>query len=370
MSTATQRRFDGIEGLEGKEPVGAVVTIGEKGEKGNPTHTDRFFVKSVHEEKRGEIRIRPAHPAFAAYNSADPAKRQSLSGNIVHETRHQAFQYQLRALVLPGKKAHPNMRPACEGDGTSARRFYGIGEDGSEDFRDIPCPNELCEFRQGNEKVCKPFGRIYFRPRWAAGSPLPAPLMKLTTQSWYSIRAFIGFFDYVEGIAKQLGIENPVLFGIPFTLTLQRKSLPLKQRAFPVLTISPDFDPIEFFMRQREQIKLAGGTMRALPAASAIDPEENEPEAIAADVRAITPSIPGVVHSPAQENPVEDAVLVDAESRVPLEPPHVLKILAAGRALGLTEEQISAHIGASVRTCIPEFENEALRKLKALRPQR
>lgn len=291
------RKFDHIEGLAPREPVGAALTIGVKGPSGAPTMTDRFFFVLPHDEKRGDTTVRPLHPSFKAFNDADAAKRTLIRGNLVHGKRDECLRHHLKAQVLPKPwPAHPSKRPACLGDGTIAVRYHGTAKDGSDDFREQTCPNELCEFRQGDRKACKPFAQLLFRPRWADGVSLPQPLVKLTTGSWNSTAALLGFFAYLEGQARELGIVNPSLYGIPFTLSLARKTMPKRGAAFPVLSISPDCDLVVFFLRQREDLgRIAATQPRELPPASLTDPELESPDVLAADSELIVPSKPASV---------------------------------------------------------------------------
>lgn len=290
MARSAAQRFHGISGLAEREPVGAVLTIGRKGPGGAPTDNDRFWIVSRHEQNG----VRPLHPAFAAFNGAAPARRQTISGNIVHADPADAAEWRLSAMQLGGEwPNHPQRKPACEGDGVRARRLYAIGRDGEpDDYREIPCPNELCEFRQGNAPKCKPFGRIYFRPRWNKAwedGGFPTPLMLWANHSWNSTDSLAGFFRHVEHQAEQLGLERWSVYGLPFTLTLGRKTKPQEKRSFPVVSITPDCDLIDFFQAQRARLEAAGG--RLMLAAGARDPEEVE--AAARDSIAITPGIPG-----------------------------------------------------------------------------
>lgn len=250
-------RMSGIKGLDAKEPVGAVLTVGHKGPKGNPTDTDRFFIVSVFETPE---KIRPPHPDFADFNRVAPDHKPSvIHGRLVHGKREQAFIHHLKAQVLvklndPARKlAHPDKRPACEGDGVKAKRWNGkTGAD--ESFDEIPCPNELCEFRKepdgGRPTPCKPWMQILFRPEWRNGETFPSPLMKLTSGSWNNARAFLGFFEYIEQQAKIMGLEDASLYGLPFTLTLSRKTKPSATRSFPVMSIAPDGDLQRFLFAQ------------------------------------------------------------------------------------------------------------------------
>lgn len=299
-------RPNGIAGLTGKEPVGAVLTIGHKGPRGNPEMTDRFFIV-VPQMADG---IRPAHPAFAAFNEAPPEKRQVIRGHLIHATRADMFEHNLKAQVLPKPHpAHPNKAPACSGDGERAVRWNGT------EFKAIRCPNDLCEFRQKPQSgptTCKPFMRILFRPRWAevrskdangvivnSENPLPTPLMKLTSGSWNNVRAFLGFFEYIEQQAKLLGVPDVSLYGLPFTITLSKKSIAAQQRAFPVLFITPDTDVQAFIagqIRNRRDLILSAPP----PVAALTDGTERSTEVEDADYQTINPGrgIPHQVATP------------------------------------------------------------------------
>jgi hypothetical protein len=289
-----------IEGVVGREPVGAVLAIGRKSsEKGNPIETDRFFIVQPNEE-RG---VRPQHPAFVPFNGAEPALRQSVRGNFIHATIAEAWLYHLAAIRLPKHPNAPNMRPTCSGDGRRATRYMGE-VDGREDWQEIECPNRLCAYRQGQPPACKPFGRLYFRPRWS-NDKLPALLMKWETRAWRSISNVVGFFDHVSTQAEHLhlipprpegAMFNPAcpIYGLPFVLTMGRKTQAAKTgeekgRAFPVVTLSPDADLIAYFMEQRKRLAEVGGHLQL--AASNQDQTELEPVAIAAAYRALEPGI-------------------------------------------------------------------------------
>lgn len=259
-----------IKGLTAREPVGVVATIGHKGDRGQPVDTDRFFLVLPTAEKVGSTEIRRPHPEFRAFNEADPERRQMLKGTLVHLAVTECWEYHLKAQVLPGLAAHPSRAPHCTGDGSSARRWDG------QQFTPILCPNELCKYRQGDgAKVCKPFGRVLFRLRWADGVRMPGLLCKLTTQSWHSVAALKGFFDYVTQQAQLLG--GPLgIYGVPFGLTLSRKTKSSQGqegkgvgRAFPVMSASPDGDLQQFFvaraaaLRASTDYQLAAQTPRA-----------------------------------------------------------------------------------------------------------
>ena len=267
-----------IKDLEGREPIGACVTIGVKDKaRSFPTETDRWHIVNPREESG----IRHAHPGFASFNSAPPDKRRVLRGNLVHSSRDECFEYNLKAQVLPGKKAHPDKRPACTGDGVKATRWEGGAAD---EFMAIKCPNERCEYRQTTPPACKPFARFLFRLRWPDGIALPTPLVKFTTGSWNSTADLLGFFEYIDKVAKQLGLEKYSLFGLPFVITLQYQTKPSAQSRFPVIHISPEIDPVTFFMQQREQVRqLQQPTFEALP-----DPTQQSSDLVYEDVKIIS----------------------------------------------------------------------------------
>lgn len=283
-----------IDGLEGREPVGAVLTIGKKGPKGAPVETDRFYFVSPFEADG----IRQPLVEFKRFNEAPAPARQVIHGNLVHARIEEAWLHHLRAHKLP--KPHPNhpgRRPACEGDGRRATRYGGPDAQGQDVWREIDCPNQRCEFRQGSPAACKPMGRLYFRPSWdhyrdETFHGLPTPLVKWTTSSWNTVANVIGFFGHVQAQARNLGLEQWSVYGLPFELTLGRKTQPQHERSFPVVGISPlEHDLIGFFLFQKQQLAAAGGRLQL--AAGNTSPEETAPEVIDADARAITPGVPG-----------------------------------------------------------------------------
>lgn len=275
-----------IKDLHPREPIGACVTIGVKdSQRGFPTGTDRWYIVNPREDAG----VRALHPSFTGFNSAPPEARKVLRGNIMHSRMKDCFEYNLKAQVLPGHKGHPDKRPACVGDGVHARRWEGPGPD---DFFDIKCPNERCEFRHTTPPACKPFARFLFRLRWKDESPLPTPLVKFTTGSWNTVANLVGFFEYLSnddpenpGIVQQLGIQdNYSLFGFPFVLTLQYQTKASAKSKFPVVHISPECDPVQFFMRQRGDIALIQGARPiALP-----DPEQQDNSLVYEDVQSIS----------------------------------------------------------------------------------
>lgn len=255
----------GIEGLIGKAPIGVALTCGvkmDRNPKGFPTGTDRYYLVNPKEEGG----IRAPHPAFAEFNEAPTERRKVIHGNIVHASEELCWDYSLRAQVLrsaanPDAPAHPDKRPVCTGDGVRAVRWMGGAAD---NFKEIACPHDQCQFRQkwvnkaGKEQpaACKPSGHILFMLRWDAEWPmLPPMLAKFDTGAWRTTTNFVGFFDYLRDMAAGLGLIDYTLFGFPFTMTLQKETKPSATSKFPVSTITPAINPIEFFMHQREKIR-------------------------------------------------------------------------------------------------------------------
>lgn len=243
----------GIDGLLPREPIGAAVTIGVKGERGFPVEKDRFHIAIPAQDADGR---RPHHPAFAAFNAAAPEKRRIIRGNLVHASQAECFEHHLKAQVL--SKAHPDKRPACVGDGITAERWEGPEPD---NMMQIKCPNERCEYRLSTPPKCKPWMRFLFRLRWSDGVALPTPLVKFTSGSWRTTANLLGFFEYLERTAKQLGIK-PNLFGVPFVLTLTEQTKASERTRFPVVTITPELDPIDFWAAQSQRLE----SIKPLPA--------------------------------------------------------------------------------------------------------
>jgi hypothetical protein len=268
-------RPQGIKGLQGREPVGAAVTIGVKDKaRGFPTGTDRWYIVKPREESG----VRHLHPGFTNFNNAPPDKRQVLRGNIIHATEAECFEYQLKAQVIK-KPAHPDKKPMCVGDGIKAIRWEGGDPD---DFFEIKCPNERCEYRQSTPPKCKPFARLLFKLRWQDGINLPTPLVKYTTGSWNTTANLKGFFDHIHKQANQMGLETYTLFGFPFIMTLQYQTKASAQSRFPVVHISPEMEPVDFFRWQRSNIaKLQAEHIVALP-------DLQEPGELLEDVESIS----------------------------------------------------------------------------------
>jgi len=269
-------KYSGIKGLEGREQVGAVITAGRKSIRGFPEETDRYHIVQPREENG----VRKPHPGFSLFNSAPPERRKVIRGNLVHAYKDDCFESHLKAQSL-GKKMHPNKKPYCIGDGVKATRWSGGDPDA---FNDMNCPNKQCEFRLSSPPTCKPFLRFLFRVRWVGESTMPSFLVKFTSGSWNTAGNFKGFFDYWDNVARELGMKDYKLFGLPITLTLAYQTKPSEKTKFPVTTISSDADPVEFFMRQQSNMKeLAADELIAIT-----DESEQTPELVYEDVKSIS----------------------------------------------------------------------------------
>ncbi len=251
---------EGIEGLEGREPIGAAVTIGIKSSRGFPEEKDKFHIVSP----RDVDGIRPHLPQFKFFNEAPDDLRKVIRANILHRDASQCFEHRLTMQTFPkgaaGNRAHPSRRPVCEGDGKVAVRWMqGVGD---KEFANIKCPHKLCEYRQMDPPACKPFMRLLFRLRWTKEG-LPTPLAKLTSRSWETTANVKGFFDMLDTAARELGVANPTLYTFPFTMTLIERTKAQRKARYPVVVLSPDQDPIDFFMYQKERMAALGASIAA-----------------------------------------------------------------------------------------------------------
>lgn len=267
--------------LEGnRPPIGAQLRLGRKNpQKGHPELSGRWFIVSPHESattfgnRKGTVKL--PLPEFASFNSR--SEREPITvfrGELVHANRADCWRYERRAQQLPGKEwvNHPNRRAACSSpDGVTATRLYGIGEDGAEDWREIECPGRQCEFSQewSGMRPCKVSTTLLFVPRWKDDG-LPAPLMKWCTGSWASAESVEGFFNFIEDRANEMGLEGFSYMGLPFILTVTKKTQPKQGRSFPVVTMTPDGDLVNAFICQRQNLELAGVETKLLPAVSEI----------------------------------------------------------------------------------------------------
>lgn len=290
----------GIKGLEGREPVGAVLTIGTKGPSGNPTDTDRFYIKVPDAKKEGTGLVRDGHPSFAAFNSADASMRRSIKGVLVHATEAECFEWYRKAQRSPNRNENHAQLPFCTGNGVTAQRLQlallrepeAPGLPRRSPYREIACPNELCQYAIApNERTppaCKPFARLLFQPVWREGAVAPTPLMKLTTQSWHTVRNLVGFFEFVQEQARELGIEKPLLFGLSFELVLVTRTAAEKTARFPVIRISPTVNLQAFLMASAQRQQQLAEAQRYV---ALLDEPERDRAVIAADTALIEPTV-------------------------------------------------------------------------------
>mgnify|MGYP003658203573 CR=1 FL=1 len=255
--TTMHGTFQGIEGLTGhaegrKQAWGGVVTIGTRHiEKGFPTEQDKFFIKkpqAISIQRGGKSFLyREPDPDFTRYNqSTKPELRQAIRFHIVHpinlsngwESAIDAFQFNLKAFQIPGIKLHENKIPTCLGNGIDATRWNGS------EFLKIKCPNNLCQFRQGKPKTCKPYARFAFQLRWPdheAWSVLPTPMVKFETHSWHNIdKVLMPFFMGLHKQAQALNIQNYSLYGLPGVIKLGKR-IAGAGKVVPSISIATDF---------------------------------------------------------------------------------------------------------------------------------
>ncbi len=241
--------FSGIKGLEGRTPIGAVLRIGRKNPgRGFPIERDRFYIVSPKQDGSGS---RPMHPAFKLWNDRalkDAALAKTIECELASATVSGCYNAQLMAYRL-GKNEHdapPDRQPACTGDGVNAKRWMG------NDWHEIPCPNDKCQYRQRKPPDCKPDVRLIFHPVWPDGVPMPSMLMTLESKSWNTAANIKGMFDHILEQAAWLGIDNPFLFKFPFRLTLEERTKPSEKSKFPVVTATPTCDVQDFLSRSAE----------------------------------------------------------------------------------------------------------------------
>ena len=264
------KQYNGIQGLEGhgvgrKQAWGAVVTIGQRHpQKGYPTDSDKFFIKkpqALNKTVNGKsMLIREADPDFWKFNESEKMElRQNIRFHIVHPVHlrdgwagmQDCFEFSLKAYQIPGIKQHENKFPTCTGNGEDATRWNG------KEFEDIKCPNQLCKYRQANQKSCKPFARIAFQLRWPDKYMLPSPLVKFETKSWYNIdKVIMPWFMGLHKQAMALGVENYNFFGLPGVIKLGKR-VAGSGKSVPSIAIATDFQngTLQSFFMHQKQIK-------------------------------------------------------------------------------------------------------------------
>lgn len=245
----------GIVGLVGREPIGAALTVGIKGANGAPTEKDRFHILDARSSdaqfsKRDggtySAPVRTPHPSFAAFNRADAARRTTINARLAHATIAELFEFRYSCQNAKDLPAHPKKAPQCTGNGQRARRWDG------QDFRDIACPGEQCQFRQPGpigfggrpeKSPCGPWMRFLARfdfPVAADGRGLPAVPFKFTSGSWNTVRNFVGFFDQFRRTCASFGVDPDTvpLFGFQVVITLTEQTNRETKSRFPVVSIA------------------------------------------------------------------------------------------------------------------------------------
>ena len=151
-----------------------------------------------------------------------------------------SFHFSLVAQQLPKHSSHPKLIPVCIGNGKKARRWNNR----KNDFDDIPCPNHLCEFRQGKPAPCKPSARMAFQLRWEDDKPwanLPTPFVKFETKSWYNLdKVLLPFWLGLHHKATQLGFSEYTFYGLPVVMKLGKRSAG-KGSLVPAVSLTTDF---------------------------------------------------------------------------------------------------------------------------------
>lgn len=307
MSRETPR---GIDDLRERQPIGCALAMGRKGPSGAPVDKHRFFVVRPVADGMGREARRAEHPAFGQFNQlADPTwndaarkahdeKRASVRGILVHARPEDAYTLRRQADRLRGHE-HPRLGPSCMGNGEVAERFFPDRGD----YGPIPCPGARCEFAAaapGQRASCHPHVKLVFQLRF---DNLPCLLCKYSSNGWGSTSGIHGFFGDLRQQAAALGVEEPSVYGIPFVLTLSRRSNPAAKTAWVEVSMSADFPPgmtlQEYLLRQADARRQLAGAMPLLAlgmAASAADADIDE---IADDARALRPgSVPAVFDHP------------------------------------------------------------------------
>jgi len=295
----------GLEGMDSytydgrRSPLGGIVTVGAKNTAGVPIDRDKFFIKSVSAGdpfKKGDEsapktalqrKRRAEHPEFSKFHaSTSKSVRGVLHGVFVHANIADA--------LLAGRKRHeppegaqkaPGNMPWCRCfDGKTALRWKGSANE----WTKYPCPGDACPYAED----CKPDVRLVFQLAWPhlanlikegalpASTYLPQPLVEYKTGARSTSTNIRGFLEFFFEQAEQLGVQNPVLFGLPFQMTLESKST--EARKFPVVQFTPTMPVQEFLLSQvAYRRQLAAGNIHPAPMVKRI--EDRTPDALAAD---------------------------------------------------------------------------------------
>ena len=309
----------GIDGLEGREPIPVKAATGFKGgPTAFPRWKNRFHLLYA-EETDNWCDFHPAYTAFNMGYDVDGVdnknpkqpkqieqlkRRTMLRGNLFHAYASECHLKQRKAYVLPDHKRPPGRRPTCVGNGTVAIRFT----DG--EFKEIKCPGKHCMYverekwkdNKGRYYVpCSPFVKLIFRLRFlddvvtvdgerqSRPNPMPAMMCKFTSGGWDTAANLEGFFKQIERAAQRLGIENPILFGLPFVMTLYEKTKAETHSRWPVVKFTPECDLLEFFLKTQKQIAQLGTKPPEVPM---IETHEGSDAVLASDARDLMLRVP------------------------------------------------------------------------------
>lgn len=247
--------IQGVKDLRPRTPIGASLQISIRKNlepRGMPDQKDRFHILTPREIDG----VKRPHPAFGLFNNAPITHRQSIRGVMVHASASECFETSLALQTYPkghtGERSHPTDAPVCKGNGVQAIRWDG------QKYNDIPCPGKLCEY-SNMPNGCTIRAQFIFSLRWAPGSPferLQTPMVKYATKGWESSSAILGFLEFVSHSAKSLGVTDYSLFGLPFTMTLQKRTNKKLKTKYYVVEITTDMDVFQFLSDQREKINL------------------------------------------------------------------------------------------------------------------
>lgn len=282
-----QKAFSGIGEIKYKrDPISCVVEILKRQKKDKHWHIvppftggggeNAFSIMQATTTKeiyRGKMKVpaREPHPAFNAFNYADPGKCQMIRAKIVGIKQGDAFSHFLGAFMPPPGEQDNPAGWWCRGDGTNAQRWV----DGK--LCDIPCPGRQCKFQQevfgrGPNKTshCKPNMSLVAQFDWpdhnGQPSPLPKTLFMLSSKSWNTTCNALAMFDQINDVAKEFFPESGSfpIFGLPFTMNLQTTVKKKKGRVFPQVKFSISCDLFEHF-RSIIQLKQHGGQIDQNP---------------------------------------------------------------------------------------------------------
>jgi hypothetical protein len=344
--------YRGILDLEPREPISAALTAGRKVDGGGVSERDRFHLTLPSEDEKG---ARPLHPAFASFNDGAPEKRRVVYGVLIHAYEEECWWWQNAAFRLPGWPSAPSRRNGCvgglKGGEMKARRYFGqmkeAGPNGQEveveDWREIVCPNRLCEFQQGDAPPCRPGGRLYFQLRWPqTKAPMPCVETMYETHGANTVAYLAGFFAQLHQQAAHLGIERYSLYGLPFVLTMAQRRQPAKRRKWWEVRMTADCVLQDFFLRQRREVAELGGELPERRLLTTVASRPPRPEA-------------GPVHKPAAvlEADADEAVdgeILEGDSAPPAPEPapdsaaRWAALQAKARGLALTDADLEAAV--------------------------